>query len=198
MTELPTTAKARWIDTAEAAKLLRPQLKKTFPGVKFSVRISRYSGGSSIDVAWTDGPTEDQVEKVTHGFSGKRFDGMDDLAYGANSWFCAEHGSRPAATYGTGDDRSRPLQSRCCPAAELVHFGSNYLFTRRALSAAFTAELRAHVISQAGLPADPDLADYTYLPEGSLYAHGRYDTVRDGIYRASRTRAATLTREVEA
>lgn len=144
------TPQARWIDTAEAAKMLRPQLKKAFPSVKFSVRISRYAGGSAIDVRWTDGPTDDQVSAVCAGFRGNRFDGMDDLEYGADSWHCVKHGARAARTYGTGDDRSGPAQSRCCDQAELVHFGSSYVSTSRALSAEFRAELENQVAKEAG------------------------------------------------
>lgn len=68
----------KYIDTADQAKLLRKVLKESFPGVKFSVRISRYSGGSSIRVNWKDGPTQAQVEAVGAVFEGSYFDGMID------------------------------------------------------------------------------------------------------------------------
>lgn len=51
-------------DIVEIARRIRRQLRSEFPGVKFSVRTSRFSGGSSIDVKWTDGPTEKQVKPV--------------------------------------------------------------------------------------------------------------------------------------
>jgi hypothetical protein len=184
MTEITaTTAKARYIDTAEVARMLRPQLKRVFPGVKFSVRISRYSGGSSIDVRWTDGPTVEQVEGVTHGFQGGRFDGMIDLAYSANSWYCAKHGSRAAETYGHGMGDDGPVHSRCCADAELVHFGSGYVHENRELSEGFRSVLAAQVRRQSGL-AD-DATEDTHLPHGSLYQYYPYDTVRDGVYRLS-------------
>lgn len=175
---------ARYIDTADAAKMLRPLLKREFPGVKFSVRIDRYSGGSSIDVAWTDGPTVEQVDTVTHGFQGRRFEGMTDCGYGADSWFCPEHGARVAETYGCDLSSNNDVHdSRCCAQAELVHFMSGYVHTHRRLSPEFTAELRAVVVRDAGLPADA--VDRTQLPECSEFWHGMYDTVRDGIWRAS-------------
>jgi hypothetical protein len=49
----------------ETAKLVRQSLKEAFPGVKFAVRSSTYSGGASIDVSWTDGPNAVQVESIT-------------------------------------------------------------------------------------------------------------------------------------
>ena len=44
------------VSLTDTAKLIRATLKAKFPGIKFSVRSSRYAGGSSIDVRWNDGP----------------------------------------------------------------------------------------------------------------------------------------------
>lgn len=69
----------KYINTAETAKLVRKALKESFPGVKFSVRSSTYSGGASISVSWTDGPTSAMVDSVAETFSGSYFDGMTDF-----------------------------------------------------------------------------------------------------------------------
>lgn len=185
MTDLaPADApRPRWIDTAEVAKMIRRQLKNNHPGVKFSVRIDRYSGGSSIDVRWTDGPTRNEVEKTTHAFSGARFDGMIDLQYSASSWYCPEHGARVAETYGHGMGLDGVHESRCCAAAELVHFGSSYVFENRTLSAEFSAELAARVRKDSGMP-DWGSNDER-LPQGSRWQYNPYDRVWDGIYRLS-------------
>lgn len=63
-----------WLGPAQVAKLLRVHLKREFPGVKFSVRSESYSGGSSVRVEWTDGPTEAAVRAVTYHYKGKYFD----------------------------------------------------------------------------------------------------------------------------
>jgi hypothetical protein len=173
---------SRYIDTAEAAKMLRPQLRKNFPGVKFSVRIDRYAGGSSIDVKWTDGPTAKQVEEIAHGFRGRRFDGMDDLSYGADSWYCPEHGARASHTWGTGDERDDVVSSRCCAQAELVHFGSGYVTANRTLSPEFEKELAKLVAHESGM-SGWDMN--TRLPEGSVFHYYPFDRVRDGVYRLS-------------
>jgi hypothetical protein len=60
-----------------AATAIRGELKVKFPGIKFSVRSSR-SGGSSIDIGWTDGPTVEQVAAITGKYSLGHFDGMTD------------------------------------------------------------------------------------------------------------------------
>jgi hypothetical protein len=70
---------AGWLDTKDAARLIRKDLKRAFPSTTFRVRISRYSGGSSIDVTWTDGPTRALVKPITDYYQGHDFDGMQDL-----------------------------------------------------------------------------------------------------------------------
>jgi hypothetical protein len=51
----PAFSAPRSIDLVETAKLVRKHLAATFPGQKFTVRTSRFSMGSSIDVGWVDG-----------------------------------------------------------------------------------------------------------------------------------------------
>lgn len=61
-----------------AAKNIRTLLKAAFPRTKFTVRTERYSGGNSINVGWTDGPTTSEVKAITDRFQGGDFDGMTD------------------------------------------------------------------------------------------------------------------------
>ena len=44
--------------------MLKTRLQREVPGVRFSVRSESYSGGSSIDIHWSDGPTAKQVEAI--------------------------------------------------------------------------------------------------------------------------------------
>lgn len=68
----------QYLSAAETAKLIRASLKEAFPGVKFGVRSSTYSGGASVYVRWVDGPNEAQVEAVAGNFKGSYFDsGID-------------------------------------------------------------------------------------------------------------------------
>jgi hypothetical protein len=67
-----------YLSCADTAKLVRQALKESFPGVKFSVKSSVYSGGASISVRYEDGPAAKLVEAVTGAFNGSYFDGMID------------------------------------------------------------------------------------------------------------------------
>jgi len=70
-----------------AAKNMRVELKRAFPGVKFSVTGKSFSMGNSVSINWTDGPTSKQVEKITGRYSAGSFDGMTDCYnYESSAW----------------------------------------------------------------------------------------------------------------
>lgn len=70
---------------AEAAVMIRKELKQAFPSIKFSVTSKSYVGGSSIDISWNDGPTCNSVEKITSKYKYGHFDCMDDCYEITNS-----------------------------------------------------------------------------------------------------------------
>jgi len=72
-------AEVRRLSTAETARLVRTALRAAFPAVKFSVRSSSYSMGSSVDVSWTDGPLSAAVDEVVRAYAGAGFDAMQDM-----------------------------------------------------------------------------------------------------------------------
>lgn len=106
-----------YLNCAQTAKLVRIALKQSFPGVKFSVTSNNYSGGASIDVAWTDGPTSKQVKEITSRFEGAYFDGMIDYKG------CQYHTLR----------------------GQPVRFGANFVFERREYSDELIARAIADV-----------------------------------------------------
>lgn len=110
---------SKYLSVADTAKLVRQALKAAFPGVKFSVRSDSYSGGASIRVRWTDGPTVKVVEAVTNRYRGADFDGMQDLK-----------------TY-----REDTLIALSDGSVEAVHFGADFIFGERDLSEGYLAEL---------------------------------------------------------
>ena len=115
------TANAKYYTTTETAKLIRALLKRKFPNVKFSVRSSKYSGGSSIRVSWTDGPTAKLVDAYVQPFSGASFDGMQDLKSYHDCWM------KDGCAYFNQED---------APAgAELVSFSADFIFTERSYTA---------------------------------------------------------------
>ena len=80
------------MNTVERAREIRKELKKEFPGVKFSVRSSR--GGGSINIHWTDFPTEKAVKEITSKYESIRYDertheilcGGNTFVFRTNHW----------------------------------------------------------------------------------------------------------------
>lgn len=57
----------KYKDTTESASDVRKVLKAEYPNTKFSVRVKRFSMGSSVEIEWTDGPSEREVaDKTAH------------------------------------------------------------------------------------------------------------------------------------
>lgn len=63
-----------------AAKNMRIELARAFPGVKFSVKSRRFSGGDAIDVRWIDGPDGKAVDAIIDKYESGTFDAMTDCA----------------------------------------------------------------------------------------------------------------------
>lgn len=57
---------------------LRIELKRAFPGVKFSIRTG--DGRSTVEVSWTDGPPAHLVRGIADKYVNSRFDGMTDCS----------------------------------------------------------------------------------------------------------------------
>jgi hypothetical protein len=122
-------AELPYYDAPACAKLAKQTLTKTFPGVKFKATSSRYAGGSSVRVYWTDGPTTKQVEAIIGGWHCYDFDGMTDstIVRGAQE----------------------------VPGLGKVDFGNGYIFAERTHS----AELKARVKRYAERKYSPSCWD---------------------------------------
>ena len=70
---------------ANAARHIRKILRDNFPETTFSVRSDTYSGGSNVNIKWTNGPTTDAVNNHVKQFQYGHFDGMIDLYEYSNS-----------------------------------------------------------------------------------------------------------------
>lgn len=168
-----STSTARHIPNTDVAKLVRRDLKSAFAGTKFSVRTNKYSGGSSIDVTWTDGPTTAQVDALVSHYCGASFDGMTDMKNYHDTAVVGENGP------------------------EVVHYGNDYIFTNREFSTegidrvieqiaadnpwrSFSPEFRGEILSVEDIerfaPVDGRAAMNSYLYRGwdliRLYTNG--------------------------
>lgn len=79
------------LDVTDVAKLLRKQLKETFPGFKFKVTSDRFAGGTSIDVSYSEDfgivpERKIELNALVDGFKSNRFCGMTDCPNSITSW----------------------------------------------------------------------------------------------------------------
>lgn len=135
------SANARYISAADTAKLVRAALKQNFPGVTFSVKSKTYSMGASVDVSWTDGPTEAEVKPVTGQFEGSTFDGMIDLK--------------------SYHDSTHPV------TGESVHYAADSVHTTRRYSPEFLRQHCPTICERFGWPV-PEIKVSAYDGSGSI------------------------------
>lgn len=74
------------------AKNIRTELKRAFPGIKFSVTSQCFAGGDSIDVSWVDGPTTEEIDKILNKYEEGSFNGMEDIYEYNNDQFPEVYG----------------------------------------------------------------------------------------------------------
>lgn len=124
------------ISLDDTMTLLKAELKREFPGVKFSTRRSRGTGYGYVTISWTDGPTSREVSAITSGYEGSSFDGMTDM----------ESPVEHIAANGKGE----PVR---------ISYGTRGISTSRTISPALARECSAKVASFYGITM-PELVEY--------------------------------------
>lgn len=62
----------------ECAKLIKTELKKEFPAIKFKVTGESYTGGNSVDVSYIDGARYCDVFEVVRKYFNQDYDAQSD------------------------------------------------------------------------------------------------------------------------
>lgn len=65
-------------EAAQAAKLIRKELKAAFPKTKFSVTSEYFSMGNAVNISWDNGPAKSEVHEISDKYEYGHFDGMTD------------------------------------------------------------------------------------------------------------------------
>ena len=72
-------------EAAQAAKLIRKELKAAFPKTKFSVTSEYFSMGNAVNISWDNGPAKSEVHEISDKYEYGHFDGMTDMYECSNS-----------------------------------------------------------------------------------------------------------------
>lgn len=158
------------ISSKQVAVLIRDQLKRRWPEMKFSVR----SDYSSVNIRWTDGPCAREVDRVLCGYSFGGFDGMIDLAYSSTQWLLPDGTMETASCAGTVGSMGtvEGYVSDCPqPGAVMVDGGPRYVFTNREMSDERRRAILAAIEQEHKFWANPEKALWDqYLPNGECVA----------------------------
>lgn len=184
----------KWLPAADAAKLIRKQLKERWPEIKFSVRTQH---GDSVYVDWTDGPTAKEVEAIGSQYASGRFDGMVDYGWTVEHWLSTKTGAAIVAS-DQGSARTggfhEARETEKPEGAEWVqiHSSMKYFSTSRHFSAERMAEVAEAVAKEYGHATAPKVLKTSY---GSPYleesprvplCRGSHYSLVDGIYQQLR------------
>lgn len=63
---------------AQCAKLIRQELKKAYPQIKFKVTSEHYAGGNSVDIYYDDGVNKSKIDELVSKFMYGEFNSEDD------------------------------------------------------------------------------------------------------------------------
>jgi len=168
MTEI---TRPRDVSVVDTAKLVRRALKRAFPGQKFRVRSRSYSGGASISVRWTDGPTEPEVRAIVAPYAGADFDSSIDLKHSCESWLSPDGSAAWGYCAGTvGSMGSDPGYAYAPPTpdAELVRFAADFVFTERDYSVSFLERMTEEACASYGFEDQPRVAQSRYDGHGYI------------------------------
>lgn len=174
-----------YLSCAETAKIIRGELKKRFPGQKFSVRSDVYSMGASIDVRWENGVSLTAVGEVVKTYESSGFDGSIDLKYGKTHYLTKEGeiilgysmGTRESAGYIPAFREPMP------EGAQEVHLGADFIFCERKI----TEELQDRIAREMAM-----LMNEEYKGLDSPCKIKERDTWRNIVYRFVRDKDLTV------
>ena len=156
-----------------AAHNIRIELKKAFPGVKFSVR----SDYDSVNIGWEYGPTRREVEAITCKYKAGHFDGMtDSYSYNSEATFASVFGDPKYVFVNRGygsSDRSEAAQATICKAySEKYNMQFNSLRDRMD-GHDYWSDFAHKVLSNTSFPAgDVTVSGIEDVPEDQRVGYG--------------------------
>jgi hypothetical protein len=163
--------RGEYMDVTDAAKIARELLKKAFPKTKFRVRSSKYAGGSSLNISYTDGPIAKMVSDIVAPLEGKGFDGMVDYAYYKDTWILPDGSIERAGTDGsdcTGGYHEAAAWEPSNPEAVKVSFGC-YVFVERGYTeAALERTLQSYAAKWGDELAEAIEAGTVFVKDGYI------------------------------
>jgi hypothetical protein len=169
-------AEGKYSSHARAAKNIKLELARAFPGVKFSVSSRSYSGGNSVDIHWDNGPTSSQVDEILGKYQMGSFDGMQDLyeydhsAHGEAVDIVLGRARHVHGSRNFPDDVRAVVMRSLCELQRVEFNGPN---TRHVYGAGDGETLDVHawrIFSECSIPAGATVVGVEHVPDDERQA----------------------------
>lgn len=108
--------------SALCAKAIKAELIKIYPSIKFEVRSENFSMGDAVRINYTDGPTTDEIEKITDKYQYGHFNSNEDIYENSN-----RRDDLPQAKYiSVSRSMSETTKQTLCEKLSKIWPGFNY------------------------------------------------------------------------
>ena len=141
---------ARELSCVTAARNIRTELARAFPGIKFSVRRA---GFDRIDVSWQEGPTASEVREIGNKYGAGYFDSMQDMYVSSHEvWSEVFGGVRYVFGYRSFSDGVYRTLTRDLSALNNLPYAEGDLHMQ-AIADRQTTDIIDKVLAKTGIPA---------------------------------------------
>jgi len=173
----------KFLTAVETAKLIRKELKKNFPTIKFSVKTK-----NAININWIDGPSDGEVDNVVAAFSGTSFNSIIDMTYNTTSWLLPDGSVKIANSGHDGMTEAVKSEKPHADAIE-VSFGASFIFTNRSYGLEALTMITKDVVKYYGLEMpEISVSDYdghAYISDMDLILDNLGERLSTLVYQQS-------------
>jgi hypothetical protein len=172
--ELKALQPGEYASAKAGAANIRIQLKRAFPGIKFSVTSEVYSGGDSINIKWAMGPTGREVEAITGRYQEGSFNGMEDIYENnrENVWPELFGGAKYVSENREDGDAFTTIAGHLCDLFGIERPAKNQYWTLKGLDDDKVNQTTRGLLGATSFPAGAIITGVEHMPEKAFRLNG--------------------------
>jgi len=166
--ELKAIQPGEYASAKAGAANIRIQLKRAFPGIKFSVTSEVYSGGDAINIKWAMGPTGREVEAITARYQEGSFNGMEDIYENnrENVWPELFGGAKYVSENREDGDAFTTIAGHLCDLFGIERPAKNQYWTLNGLDDDKVNQTTRGLLAATSFPPGAMITGVEHMPEG--------------------------------
>ena len=166
--ELKAVQPGEYASAKAGAANIRIQLKRAFPGIKFSVTSEVFSGGDSINIKWAMGPTGREVEAITARYQEGHFNGMEDIYENnrENVWPELFGGAKYVCENREDGDAYRTIAGHLCDLFGIERPAKDQFWTLNGLDDDKVNQTTRGLLGATSFPAGAIITGVEHMPKG--------------------------------